>query len=325
MTRSRGLFLVLAGLAFAAAAQAQTVISAKSGLVHYVEGEAFIGDNPVDIRVGEFPELRVGETLRTELGRAEVLLTPGVFLRISENSSVRMVSNRLEDVRLELVAGSVLLEAGEIEKDQSIQVTIGDANIEFRKRGLFRLEAEPERVRTYDGEAVIQAGDQVLTLKGGRETLLGPVLSAEKFDKKSTDAFHRWASRRSSYLAVANMSSARSLYDRSIPWTVNGWYYNPYFGAFTYIPFRGAYRSPFGFAYYSPRTYDQSIYYRSNSSGFGADSGWRGMSNSGGYGGRSGGYSAQVPMSSGGGVSSAPAPAPRAASPGGSREGRGGR
>ena len=90
--------LVLCGLALAAgsvAALAQSVISARSGLIHYVEGQVYLGDQPVETKFGSFPEVKENGQLRTEDGRAEVLLTPGVFLRLGENSSFRMVTNRL--------------------------------------------------------------------------------------------------------------------------------------------------------------------------------------------------------------------------------------
>lgn len=65
-------------------ASAQSVISAKSGVVHYVEGRAFLNDQLVETKFGEFPDLKENQVLRTEEGRAEVLLTPGVFLRVEK-------------------------------------------------------------------------------------------------------------------------------------------------------------------------------------------------------------------------------------------------
>src|SRR5687767_14648092 len=106
----------LLGLAvvLAASAIAQNVISARSGMIHYTEGTVTLAGKPVTTTIAEFPEIKVGEELRTELGRAEVLLSPGVFLRVAENSAVRMVNNRLEDTKVELIAGSALLEVGEL-------------------------------------------------------------------------------------------------------------------------------------------------------------------------------------------------------------------
>jgi hypothetical protein len=74
-------------LSLASIVNAQVAISARSGLVHYAEGDVLLEGNPVDPQPGHFPEIGVGQTLTAEQGRAEVLLTPGVFLRLAENSS----------------------------------------------------------------------------------------------------------------------------------------------------------------------------------------------------------------------------------------------
>ncbi len=53
-----------------------------------------------------------GQTLATEDARAEVLLTPGVFLRLGSHSSFKMVSNLLSDTRLEVLSGTAIVEVG---------------------------------------------------------------------------------------------------------------------------------------------------------------------------------------------------------------------
>src|ERR1035441_2864301 len=88
-------------LAVWSAASGQSVTSTHSGLLYFFDGNVYIGDEQLHQKFGRFPEIGEGVVLRTELGRAEVLLTPGVFLRIDENSSIRMVSNRLTDTRIE--------------------------------------------------------------------------------------------------------------------------------------------------------------------------------------------------------------------------------
>src|SRR3954462_1876934 len=89
-------------------AWAQSVISAHSGVIHYVEGDVSVDGAPVHTKFAEFQDVKAGQLLATAEGRAEILLTPGVFLRMAENSSVRMVSNALADTRLEVVSGSAL-------------------------------------------------------------------------------------------------------------------------------------------------------------------------------------------------------------------------
>src|SRR5271165_7212513 len=110
------LSLVLA-LAGSASVWGQSAISAHSGMIHYVEGKVLLEGQPVDPKFGEFPEVKNDQVLQTEEGRAEVLMTPGVFLRISENSSFRMLSNRLSDTAIEVLSGSTMFEVDELLKD----------------------------------------------------------------------------------------------------------------------------------------------------------------------------------------------------------------
>jgi len=305
---SRFLLATAGGCMVTAVGYAQSVISAKAGLVHYTEGKVFIADKEVAPKNGDFPEMKAGEVLRTEEGRAEVLLTPGVVLRIAENSSFKLIGNKVEDIRLEMLAGSVLIEAGEVNKHDSIVITAGGASVDINKNGLFRIDASPASLRVYDGQAVVTSLGQTLTVKEGKQTALTGVLSASKFDKESGDAFHRWAGRRSGYLAVANVSAAKSIYDSGRGWGQSGWFFNPFFGCFTFIPAGGNYFSPFGYRYYTPRRVESVFYRPAPMPTMDRSLGWADPSIRHGadVSGRSAGYS-------GGGMSSAPAPPPSSA------------
>jgi len=249
--------VLLAGTALAAGiGYAQQVISAKSGLVHYAEGQVLLDGQSVEPKFGEFPEVKENKLLRTEAGRAEVLLTPGVLLRLAEDTSVRMVSNRLADTRLEFLEGDIMVEAVELLRDNAVTFAYRDATVELRKNGLYRLQSEPSRLRVYSGEALVIMGGEQVRVKGSRELLFGGVLAAEKFNNKLGDPFYRWGSRRSEAIALANLSASKSLWDqwgRSYHLSSSMWHWNPYFGMFTFIPYRGIFRSPFGFSYWSPR------------------------------------------------------------------------
>jgi hypothetical protein len=267
----------------------QNVISAKSGLVHYTMGKVYLGDKPITPKATDFPAMKDGDVLRTEAGRAEVLLSPGVFLRVPENSAVRMLNNALEDTRLELLAGSALLEIGELAKEQNLWLKIGATTLDFPKRGLFRVDFDPARVRAYDGSLVAITGEQPVTIKEGRQAMLAGVITPEKFNKELGDEFHRWAARRSGYIATVNLAAVRQMRDMNYPWNSSAWMWNPYFGSFTYIPRNGRYMSPFGWAYYTPRTYWEAYQPAQNT-------GWAAASGGGGFGGGGGGYRGAADM-----------------------------
>lgn len=248
----RSLVLIITALVMGAwPAAAQSVISAKAGLVHYTEGVVTVDGQPAEHKIkGKFVELATGQELKTEEGRAEVLLTPGSTLRLAEHSSLRMLSTTLMDVRFELLSGSALIECGEMQKDQAMTATAGEYALSIRAKGLYRIDRE--RVRVYEGEAVLAGAGQSLTLRKGRLALLGPVLTAEKFDPKVGDELYRWAARRSEQFSLANLSAAHSLYQSGAAWNLGGWYWNPWFNMFTYVPLRGQWLSPFGYTFFNP-------------------------------------------------------------------------
>lgn len=202
------------GLAFALAGAScvwgQSAISAHSGMIHYVEGKVMLDGQPVDPKFGEFPEVKNDQVLETTEGRAEVLLTPGVFLRLSENSSFKMLSNRLSDTAFEVESGSAIVEVDELLKDNAITVRYKDATIALSKQGLYRVDTGTSTLRVYDGEADALYGLKTVQVHKGKQVELNEALLPTSFDVKDTDAFYRWASRRSEYIAAANVSSARA-------------------------------------------------------------------------------------------------------------------
>src|SRR5690242_5507151 len=70
-------------------------ISAKPGVINYIEGGTYLNGRPLSEKALKATFLNTNDTLSTDTGRAEVLLTPGVFLRLGDNTAVRMLSSSL--------------------------------------------------------------------------------------------------------------------------------------------------------------------------------------------------------------------------------------
>src|SRR5579884_978866 len=282
-------------------AYAQSVISAHSGLVHYVEGQVMLDNKAIDPKFGEFPDMKNDSVLRTEDGRAEILLSPGVFLRVAENSSVKMLSNKLTDTRLELLGGRALVECADAMKDDAVTLVSHGQTIHLVKNGLYEVAFEPSSLRVYQGEAMVESSGGQVTVHKGREATLAAVVEEHKFNTSQTDDLYNWSSRRSGYLAQANISSAKSMssgsgmsaygygmgmfgspmigpYGSYYPYTLgfgyggigfagngmgwgNGWAWNPLFGMFTYVPIDGMYMDPFGYPFFSPYTVGYALPY----------------------------------------------------------------
>ena len=116
-------------------ALAQPVISAKSGVVSYVIGKVMVGDQVVQPSETKLTEVKENAILRTEDGRAEVLLTLGTILRTGDNSSFKMLTNRLIDTRVDLLSGTHIVEVAEIQKDNNLTLAAKDATVVITKRG----------------------------------------------------------------------------------------------------------------------------------------------------------------------------------------------
>jgi hypothetical protein len=323
--------LMAAGAALVAGAavaqdMSSNIISAKAGVIGWAEGDVQINGKLADAKLPKYDEVKEGQVLSTTEGRAEVLLSPGVFLRVAENSSVKMISSRLVDTRMELLGGSILVEAAELDQDNHLTFLLAGTTVELQKKGLYRLDAEGKRLRVYDGEVIVTNGANTVTVKEGRQAdISAAVVMPEKFDNKTGDAFYRWASRRAQAVAAANVAAARRAGTNGYAFASNAWIFNPFLGMYTYMPYRGIYNSPFGCRFYSARS-AANINYAPNY-GSGMNSGFNGGMSSGPYfdsnrgytvttrsdpGFSSGAYSGGGGgVSSGGGAAAAPAPSAR--------------
>jgi hypothetical protein len=291
----------------------QSVISARSGLVSLVDGVADIGGVQIHAKPGSYPDLKENQALKTWDGRVEVLLNPGVFLRMGENSAVQMLRNRLEDTRIEFLGGRAVIEAAEISKGNAVTVLAKGAEISLKKAGIYRFDMEPARLRVFAGAATVRTGGRAIEVGAGKViTLEGEMAGvAVKFNRELTDSLDHWSRRRGEYVATANVSSAKSLLDSGYGRLPSAeWRWNPYFGTYTFIPGWGTLMSPYGYRYWSPVTVGR-VFYHPPPASAPDNSGWNSASSSGytGMSATSSGYSGTAASSNSSSSSSSPAAA----------------
>jgi hypothetical protein len=227
----------------------QLTISTHSGVIQFTSGAVFLDDNEVHKTTTNSLEMKRGSVLRTgDGGNAEVLLTPGVFLRLAPDTSVRMDANSLADTRVALLSGSAMVECDELLEGNSVSFTIADKKIEFRKNGLFRLEANPPAIAAIKGEAFV-AGDVNMTVKKGKLLQLdSAVPQVSKLHLNKKDELYEFSDARSADSAYATGVTASSLF--SSGYTCGGlssWYYMSPVGMYSYLPCSGSFASPFGY------------------------------------------------------------------------------
>src|SRR5215831_19679565 len=96
--------------------------SARPGTVNYVEGQVSLHNQTLGEKSVGSTEIDAGQSMTTENVKAEVLLTPGVFLRLGSESSVRMISSSLIDTQVELSHGKAMVEVDQIYPQNNIRV-----------------------------------------------------------------------------------------------------------------------------------------------------------------------------------------------------------
>jgi hypothetical protein len=99
---------------------------AVPGAVNYIEGQTSIDSHSLNSNLTRWPKLRPGQSLTTGKGKAEILLTPGVFLRVGNNSSVKILPS-ISGVEVGVGKGHAMIEVADVDRDTNIFVTEGGA------------------------------------------------------------------------------------------------------------------------------------------------------------------------------------------------------
>jgi hypothetical protein len=249
-------FLGVLATSILLAIPAAAASNAIPGTLNYVEGQVTLAGQTVTSHAVGSVQLEPGQTLETGQGRAEILLTPGVFLRIGDNSAVRLVSPGLDNTRVEVLRGQAIVEVAELFKDNNLWVMMNGASTRLDRQGLYAFNANTQLVQVLDGKATVTQNDRQQELGKGRELAVNGNWKVEHFDTKaraSQDPLYAWSNLRSEYEAEASMQSARNIFVAGSPyWYGPGWYWNPYWSAYGFIPGDGIWYSPFGWPFYSP-------------------------------------------------------------------------
>ncbi len=243
--------LLTGGLAYA-----DTPPMPQPGTVNYVEGRVMLNDQTLTQKsVGE-ATLEGNQVLSTTEGNAEVLLTPGVYLRIGHNSEARMLSAGLADTKIELLRGTASVEVTQLFKENNIGMIVNGTLVRITKHGLYMFQAEQPAVAVVDGEAMVyNGGKHPLMVHKLYEAQLG--LNAphkeKRFNKTEVESqpLYLWTKLRSEYESQANVDAARDVEDAGL-WYGPGWYWDPYWDFYSFLPGDGILYSPFGWGFFSP-------------------------------------------------------------------------
>jgi hypothetical protein len=242
----------------------QFIISAKAGLVNAVEGTP-------NVRLQE--QVSAGAPIQTGPGaRVEILLNPGSFLRLGENSEAVLDSVDLINISVRVLAGSAIVESSNIDKDNPIRVTDGSLSVLIAVPGVYRFSENTAfvvegEIRTDNSAHSIKKGWQIKASPGEPSADPGPSYDEAKIDSSQpVTPLEEWSQQRSQQIASADTRSSETdsasnsllpsypsiptpfLYPgSSIPSYGYGPRITPFFSPFSYYPWYSG-----GYSYYQP-------------------------------------------------------------------------
>jgi hypothetical protein len=225
---------------------------AVPGTVNYIEGAVYLNGSQLNAKDAGNTTVQPGQEISTGNGKAEVLLTPGVFLRLDNNSTAKMISPDLALTQVELEKGRAGVEVDEIHDQNDLQVIDAGVTTRLNKQGYYAFDADHPEAMVFKGEAHVQVGDNKWKkIKGEHEFALnnGQLANekAQKFDKDDAkDELYNWNSLRSQYMAEANNQMAS---EYTGPYAGPGWYWDPWRFGYAYMGM-SPFASPFGWGFY---------------------------------------------------------------------------
>jgi hypothetical protein len=255
------------GLASLGAAQNREkyVISAQAGGVNSVDGRVTVTRAGKPQLLTAQDNLTAGDLVTTgAASQVEVLLNPGSYLRVGENSAFELADNSLENIRVRLTRGSAIVEAMGLDGSElHITIATDQARVIVARRGVYRINAAADSTELLvrKGRALINDSPRN-AIKGGNEVVFrSGSFVATKLGKKQQDQFDDWSKERANTLAKANEKlSARGLNTylasfNSFEWAFSAanpyglWAFSPFSRCFTFLPFYYGWSSPYGHNY----------------------------------------------------------------------------
>jgi hypothetical protein len=223
--------------------------SAAGGHVRFVE-------DVVTFRRGEAewaplkPEsqLQDGDLVRTGSGRAELMLIPGVFIRLAAQTEITYSRPTGRRAELGLARGSMIVEAVRPESLIESEVVLRSAHAEcmVTRVGNYRLNASETQLEALIRDGRIAIGKTEFG-RGKRVVCSSQGCRAEAFDGREQDSFDLWSARRTEKKIVVNPNVL--VLTISGKATVGVWYFLSVAQSYAFIPLYWGGQSPYGDKY----------------------------------------------------------------------------
>lgn len=271
LAMTTGMLAMAIGL-LACVAQAQNRerfgISAKAGGVNAVLGRVTVkhGSAAEQLLTSQ-DDLESGDVVTTASeSQAEVLLNPGTYLRLSEQSQFVLVDNSLDNLLVKINKGSAIVEAtGPDNLELHIPILTDQQRMTIVRAGIYRVNVNSGVTELLVRKGRVSLGDDPKNIiKSGKKisfTSASPLTA--RLTKLDRDEFDDWSKVRGQTLARANQKlSARALngylstgtgslfdarFGRFPRWGL--WTWSPFASCYTFLPYYYGWGSPYG-SYY---------------------------------------------------------------------------
>jgi hypothetical protein len=306
------------------------IISAKAGAINSVTGSVKVmrEGSSRQRELAATDDLGTGDRVLTGTGgRVELLLNPGSYMRVDENSEFELTDTSLDNLLVKLIRGSAVIEATGA---NGVQLAIGihtpQAEALIIKGGIYRFNAlmnETTEIIVRKGRVLFGKGGVNEVREGRKAVITRNGVEVVKVNKKELDTLDLWSKERAGLLARANQRLQRRPlliafndlgWDGFNSWGRYGssglWVYSPQARSYCFLPAGYSnWSSPYGHRYGNGFNYYGNGYGHNNDPRFGNGSnGGAGYGNGNGNGGGNGGNGGG---GNGGGGNGNPGPAPQ--------------
>ena len=252
----------------ASLAQRRHVIYVKAGAVNAITGQATVraksDSDWQQLMITD--DLNSGDHVRTDYdGRVEILLNPGSYLRVGGNSEIELANNSLDNLELQLIKGTAIVEATGLDGvELNINISTPHTKIAIVRHGLYRVSVVPgDTTELIVRKGRVILGDSHTKVKDGNKVVFSQanvsVAKMTKAEKKQEEQIDAWSQERAETLARANrritdrMMASAFRRDPLAGWGFRPgfgmWFFNTHAGCYTFIPYYYGWRSPYGSSY----------------------------------------------------------------------------
>lgn len=257
---------LLGAVAAASAEVDEDALRLTPARVGYVEGDVSFwrpGAGDWEAATVNIP-LAAGDALATRDGRVEVQVGPQAFLRVGDQTQVRVKSQEPDFLQLEVSQGTAVLDLRRLPAGHVLQIDTPQAALTVDGDGFYRVDVDADTTRT----TVRRAGSASLTPAGGQALQVGTGEAAvvrggatAQFDLVAAPAFDEWDrwnyARADSFLAAPrSVAVSTDVYGAADLDRYGSWRYVSTYGR-VWVP----YSVPAGWAPYTAGRWLQDPFY----------------------------------------------------------------